>query len=46
MIGQVGRPASLTELWPMLDDGLSPMAGGTDLLALAKACGMYEGDLV
>ncbi len=32
MIGKVGRPASLTELWPMLDDGLSPMAGGTDLL--------------
>ena len=32
MIGNVGRPASLQELWPMLDHGLSPMAGGTDLL--------------
>lgn len=32
MIGRVGRPASLEELWPMLDDGLRPMAGGTDLL--------------
>ena len=36
MIGQVGRPASLTELWPMLDDGLSPMAGGTDLLVAGR----------
>ena len=36
MIGQVGRPASLKALWPMLDDGLSPMAGGTDLLVSGR----------
>jgi xanthine dehydrogenase FAD-binding subunit len=33
---RVRRPASLTELWPLLADGLRPMAGGTDLLAACR----------
>lgn len=32
MIGRVMRPDSLEALWPMLEDGARPMAGGTDLL--------------
>ena len=48
MIDNVGRPASLQELWPMLDDGLHPMAGGTDLLvpgrdAAGRGVALLEG---
>lgn len=32
MIGRVHRPASLAALWPLLESGAHPMAGGTDLL--------------
>lgn len=32
-IGAVHTPTRLAELWPLLDDGVMVMAGGTDLLA-------------
>lgn len=36
MIGAVHRPATLEALWPLLADGVRPMAGGTDLLVAAR----------
>ena len=37
MIGQVFAPASLKDLWPLLEDGVVVMAGGTDLLVRLRA---------
>lgn len=42
MIGRVHRPTSLAALWPLLDDGARPMAGGTDLLTRGRGRSLGE----
>ena len=42
MNGRVHRPASLDALWPLLDNGARPMAGGTDLLVRCRRQGPCE----
>jgi len=40
--GRVHRPASLEALWPLLENGARPMAGGTDLLVRCRRQGPCE----
>ena len=42
MNGRVHRPASLEALWPLLENGARPMAGGTDLLVRCRRQGPCE----
>lgn len=45
MSADVALPRSLDELWPLLDQGYSVMAGGTDLLVKAAKLGQEPGPL-
>lgn len=42
MNGRVHRPVSLDALWPLLENGARPMAGGTDLLVRCRRQGPCE----
>lgn len=42
MNGRVHCPASLEALWPLLENGARPMAGGTDLLVRCRRQGPCE----